>query len=163
MPTLQTSTLAGAALDWAVAMAEGRDDIRIISQFGPPAVTLTGNFNVHRPEAALFKPSAWWRDGGPIIESNDWALPRININPGALHLGRYAASDSAGFDYFGATPLTAAMRAYVSHKLGPTVDAPDELVPPTQLDDIAALIGSRPCTPERASLILERRKQRKGL
>jgi hypothetical protein len=48
----------------------------------------------------------------------------VNNNPGALHLGKFAASTPGGFDYFGPTPLIAAMRAFVASKLGDTVDLP---------------------------------------
>jgi hypothetical protein len=100
----KVATLDGELLDDAVAKAEG----------------------VERSRAVYMRscPSSVWEDGGPIIEREPWAMPRLNTNPGALHLGKFAASTPGGFDYYGPTPLIAAMRAYVASKFGEEVELP---------------------------------------
>ncbi len=98
---MDASKLEGRELDGAVATIE-------------IAAIFAGEAN--RPRGSLFcnNASTDWAHGGPILERNPWALPRVNTNPGALHLGKYAASTPGGFDYYGETPLVASMRAIVA-------------------------------------------------
>jgi hypothetical protein len=117
---MKTSELTGPALDWAVAQCEG----------------LTPEIRRHssHPMLLIFErggeygPSYSWAQGGPIIERLDgfhlksWlesspqtrCEARINN-----HKGDWVA--------FGTTPLIAAMRCFVSSKLGDEVEVPDEL------------------------------------
>lgn len=108
----KTSELEGALLDAAVAKAEGM----IGAWVTDPDTDLTRNY----------RPSSDWRDGGPIIERE-----RIKVEP-------HRADDPEGWDLesatedwyaehpcdcaFGPTPLIAAMRAYVTSKLGYEVE-----------------------------------------
>jgi hypothetical protein len=60
-----------------------------------------------------------WSQGGPIIERE-----RIELeHDGFAWWARIKADE----DYTGPTPLIAAMRCYVTSKLGDTVDLPEEL------------------------------------
>jgi hypothetical protein len=108
---MKTSELTGAALDWAVAMAEN---------------WAGADFEV-RPY------STDWAQGGPIIEREcicihqrmgetawwaDYANPQVKpAGTGHRFLFKQAP-----------TPLIAAMRCYVASKLGDTVDIPEELI-----------------------------------
>lgn len=102
---VKVSELAGVALDWAVNKAEGRSRL-----------------------LGCYSPSTDWATGGPIIERE-----RINLmhaQPGSINtsmgIGCTATVNDAYFD--GPTPLIAAMRCYVTSKLGDEVDVPEELL-----------------------------------
>jgi hypothetical protein len=67
------------------------------------------------PKYVTIEYSSEWEYGGPIIEREGIALI-----PGWT-------AERPGFSADGPTPLIAAMRCYVSSKLGDTVDIPEEL------------------------------------
>ncbi len=108
---MKTSELTGAALDWAVAKAEGKK----------PSIerNLIWTRGKNTPYA-LFQPSIDWAQGGPIIERE-----RINVDPSPDSAEWYGYYDNNGKWYSGPTPLIAAMRCYVASKLGEEV--PDGL------------------------------------
>jgi hypothetical protein len=104
---VKTSELTGAALDWAVAMAEN---------------WAGADFEV--------KPySTDWAQGGPLIEreeisiSREFASSRVEWAAWTPALIR---DDAEAFGY-GPTPLIAAMRCYVASELGDEVEIPEEL------------------------------------
>lgn len=108
---MKTSELQGAALDWAVARCEG----------GVGENQLLG---------AWYAPSTDWAQGGPIIEREGISVQCI---PAGTSQGWWAIKDSTFHDRSrpdetrGDTPLIAAMRCFVSSRLGDEVDVPDEL------------------------------------
>jgi len=127
---MKTSELTGAALDWAVAMAEGfgtdqymrRIDIRLDVRGKCSCLLIPIN-----REYVQWHPSTDWVQGGPIIErekiaavyrAGEYWLAYTHEN----YQGRQA-------DAYGPTPLIAAMRCYVASKLGNEVDVPKELTP----------------------------------
>lgn len=66
------------------------------------------------------KPSSDWAQGGPIVEREKITL-------------EWTGEDWMGYirhdeEFFGPTPLIAAMRAYVASKLGDSIDVPDHLL-----------------------------------
>jgi len=102
---VKTSELTGAALDWVVAKAEGNE--------------------VSIRNGCLWIPtecySTDWSQGGPIIE-------REKIGVGyAPDIPDWVAVDMNSNYYMGPTPLIAAMRCYVTSKLGNEVELPKEL------------------------------------
>jgi hypothetical protein len=109
---MKTSDLIGAALDWAVAKAQGSKCIGPKSQAGKYLYV-------------AMRPSTDWAQGGPIIERE-----RIQLTPCRNY---WEANGSDGELYHsdtfqtGNTPLIAAMRCYVAGKLGDTIDVPEEL------------------------------------
>ena len=120
---MKTSELTGAALDWAVAKAEGKlNDVEICAGsilYG----RITSGFVYHRR-------SANWAQGGPIIEKEGMDLNPHGVDSSSGRTHWRAAIqwlDESDFEAIGATPLEAAMRCYVASKLGDTVDIPDEL------------------------------------
>jgi hypothetical protein len=101
---MKTSELTGAALDWAVAKCEGYFDM--------------GMASVHDGVADVFyfgeawKPSTDWSQGGPIVE-------REKIELFIRDEKWFAYSSlSTPEDFYGETPLIAAMRCYVASKQG---------------------------------------------
>lgn len=126
---IKTSELIGAALDWAVAKCEGAHP-----QISYPDKRLFGAIG------DTFDYSTDWTQGGPIIERE-----RISCHP--IYLAGTAESNkeiavpngwtcfhtprfswqSVRFKQTGETLLIAAMRCYVTSKLGDVVEVPDEL------------------------------------
>lgn len=105
---MKTNELTGAALDWAVAKCEGRENDGVWDE----------NF------------SSNWLLGGPIIERERMTTEFLRWDEvdGALPVW-LAAKHVRGFVYEseGNSPLIAAMRCYVSSKLGDEIEVPDEL------------------------------------
>ena len=109
---MKTNELTGLALDWAVAKCE--------------------NVVYHGP--AWTKFSTDWAQGGPIIEREGITVSRTDQKsykgqmPWVAYLIEHLFEDEYEHEYqHGPTPLIAAMRCYVTSKLGDEVDIPEEL------------------------------------
>lgn len=140
MITQKVSDLSGAALDWAVAKAQGRTEIHI---FGKTRPSDRGWVDVRfnpEPKAATarFDPSENWDYGGPIIErygisfreyfnltspSHGTFYARICRESGRM----VAWGKKSGHQQTGPTPLIAAMRCFVASKLGDEIEIPEVL------------------------------------
>lgn len=114
---IKTGELTGPALDWAVATLEKlpRDVLVVVG--GRPIVhrTFLGEITELRCEF-----SAHWSQGGPIIEREKLTLEWTGEDWMA-----YIRHDE---EFFGSTPLIAAMRCYAASKLGDEIDVPDDIV-----------------------------------
>lgn len=114
---IKTSELTGAALIWAAARADGRTDVRV----DPDDGELIGAETFDYLE---------WDTAGPIIDREEIGIRR---NAPCTDGRQWEASPSitakgaGGRWCYGPTPLIAAMRAFVSSKLGDEVDVPEEL------------------------------------
>ena len=126
---MKTTELTGAALDWAVAKAQGThvEVTGIYRYLGRVNQELVG-FRCYAGErdefgAVDFTPSTDWSQGGPIIERE-----KINLK---FYDEEWIADphdiDSICQRKHGPTPLIAAMRCYVASKLGDEVEIPNEL------------------------------------
>lgn len=123
---IQTSELAGAALDWAVAKCEGATNLRYdtvatwwVDLNGEPRALSSG----WSPRQS-WHPSTDWSQGGPIIERDQLNLACLGDVWEAWP--NHGMNDAIYCK--GTTPLVAAMRCYVASKLGDTVDIPEELL-----------------------------------
>lgn len=144
---VKTRDLDGRALDWAVAKCEGLNPRFFTEEEAYRAHVMTQQLKygdyvvVLRPNSRLtplskyagyndgvcwkdnFEPSANWSQGGPIIERE-----RVKIDP---RKGQWEATiwnePCTQNASYGPTLLIAAMRCYVTSKLGDTVDIPKEL------------------------------------
>ena len=105
---VKTNELSGAALDWAVAKCEGRQEPEVVNNFAVAWYTWP---NTHY--------STNWAQGGPIIERE-----KITIFQTGKDWMGYIRHDT---ESFAPTPLIAAMRCYVASKLGDEVEIPEEL------------------------------------
>lgn len=121
---VKTDTLVGIVLNYAVAICKGHD----------PICGVNGNHLYNEHDTVDFDYSTNWLLAGQIIESE-----RITINPGrrgVLINGVFTSPDGwtawkediEDFEFEGETPLIAAMRCYVSSKMGEEVEIPDELI-----------------------------------
>ena len=103
---MKTSELTGAALDWAVAKAEGQPD----------------EWMLDHKRGYINSPSTDWAQGGPIIEREGIMLEQWKTTK---HW--QAANELVTIVINGPTPLIAAMRCYVASKLGDEIELPKEL------------------------------------
>lgn len=124
---IKVSDLQGAALDYAVSMAEG----------------FTKNSGASLVIMMTYSPSTNWDQGGPIIERDGINIRAIR-KPGHPQDGRWLAAFDHGNTgtmvqwvkredwhkhYFvGDTALIAAMRCYVASELGMNVEIPDAIL-----------------------------------
>lgn len=109
---MKTSELSGAALDWAVAEAEGffKKDMASIRD---------GKVDVFYFDG--YEPSNDWALGGVIIEREGMTL-RCGLHGWDAELPEFGVITN------GTTPLIAAMRCYVESELGDEVQIPEELL-----------------------------------
>lgn len=126
MKKKKTSELIGPALDWAVAKCEGvQIDICALPE---------ATFLLRLPiGSGKWRPSLDWSQGGPIIEchiGNIWKHNKLNPwdHDVWTAVAYHKNPDGTSLYYEdGPTALIAAMRCYVSLKLGDEVDLPEEL------------------------------------
>ena len=119
---IPVSKLTGAALDWAVAQAQGLD-YEIVD-----GTVVTGAKRYEANSAndyygcefdEVFAPSTDWAHGGPIIER---VITKIED-----YGDSWGAEGPNAPERFGQTPLIAVMRCYVASKLGDEIEIPEEL------------------------------------
>lgn len=117
---VETLSLSGKALDWAVAKCRGATDEW--RQYGPFFWHDTACIRVDGHDIE-YSPSEMWMLGGPIVEQE-----KINLT--ASVEGNWIANISEDFEMIyiatGDTPLVAAMRCYVRSKLGKHACVPEE-------------------------------------
>ena len=135
---MKASELTGTSLDWAVAKCEGyafaSDGINTFVEIEDKLIILGHKYG--------YSPSTYWNTGGAIIEREHIAVFSVK---GHLNQGRWAADlykhqqpscdededelySFYEFDLsYGETALIAAMRRYVTFKLGKNVDIPKEI------------------------------------
>jgi hypothetical protein len=109
---MKTSDLTGAALDWAVAKCEGKENTWGRSKLKP--------YEYYCGHAY----STDWALGGPIIEREKIGLHFSSVTG---LWSAYPFNTSQKYAMSGTTPLIAAMRCYVASKLGEEVEIPDDL------------------------------------
>lgn len=130
---IKTADLIDAPLDWAVAKAQGREEIRIFGRTCPmDRGWIEVRFNPEpRAGTARFDPSTNWSQGGPIIEHiKGFALKHwleSESEPETCY-GAHILNHEGYWAQLGPTPLIAAMRCFVTSKLGDKVDIPKELL-----------------------------------
>ena len=116
---ISTSELAGPALDWAVAKCEG---------FSYEAY----ESNRKKWAAGTYRPQHWmpstdWSQGGPIVVREGVSLNFMQFdNP--PYWTAHIRHEKVRFGACAPTPLIAAMRCYITSKLGDEVDVPEELL-----------------------------------
>ena len=123
---MKTSELKGAALDWAVAECEGWEIVPNTHRFNEELIMFKKG-----EECQWFvdyDPSTDWAQGGPIIERERIAVEFVRRDEVDSALVVWSANKyGTGYDEQGPTPLIAAMRCYVTSRLGDEVEIPEEL------------------------------------
>lgn len=128
---IKTNDLSGAALDWAVAKCEGGE----WNTYPDASPTwYWPKTKAHAMRAPRY--SSDWSQAGPIIEREKIGLrePTDACKPDGtvvIHINYWYArctkENGERVVQNGETPLIAAMRCYVSSKLGDDVEVPGEL------------------------------------
>lgn len=125
---MKTSTLAGDALDEAVALSLGYVVSGTAEAYGYTQWETPDRRILCHP----FRPSEDWSEGGPIIEREGIGHDRIPTVAGVpREFCAWQYRDIEGTKptarNYGPTPLVAAMRCFVISKLGDEVEVPDGL------------------------------------
>jgi hypothetical protein len=126
--------LTGAALDWAVATCEGKPIVH--DPMGFKSGSEAGYWIWDKTPKGLmtkigrgYTPATNWSQGGPIIEREKLDIAYLSRQGEWYAYRRNRSVDDHVIDAgFGPTPLIAAMRCYVSAKLGERADVPAELM-----------------------------------
>lgn len=114
---MRTSELTGAALDWAVAKCEGKENTWGRSRLKP--------YEYYQGVSC----STDWAQGGPIIEREKVCVAWLSKQDLGMEPEHYCVAHIDGiYCCYGQTPLIAALRCYVASKLGDEVDVPEELI-----------------------------------
>jgi len=108
--TIKVSEATKIQLDWLVAKIQGIDLFE------------TEGWHYTDGGRKPYQPSTDWSQGGPIIERERIAVQSPNDK------GWYATDYMLKTYESGPTPLIAAMRCYVTSKLGETVEIPKGLL-----------------------------------
>ena len=112
---MQAVDLTGSALDYAVAVCEGKrlSGASLAYQIQEHG-TVTNGFK-------RYSPSTDWEIGGPVIEKEHIAVQRWTD-------GSWRAYIRLQEEMVGHTPLEAAMRCHVASKFQNGIDIPEELL-----------------------------------
>ena len=115
---VRVSNLVGAALDWAVAMAESV----------PVFVDHQGWVRKLPDDTSAWRPSWNWSQGGPLLDKHH-ASAHYQAHLADAQFRYSAGPAGSGFWCYGPTVLIAFCRSLVKAKLGDTVQVPKELMP----------------------------------
>lgn len=116
---VSVTSLTGAALDWAVAVA-GNEEPMHIRDSEPRLWNEDHSFG--------YSPSTDWAQGGPLIDRGCGLYQcRSETGHGTFWICSFGTYPD-NVPHTGETALIAACRAIVADKLGPTVSVPVELV-----------------------------------
>jgi len=130
---VKTRELEGVALDWAVAVAEGAENLRENPhRFDKRLIARLAGRTVYMKD---FRFSTDWAQGGPIIEreitmmfkhlADGWTA---QIRHEKEHPSLVKRKVTTGWtNASGPTPLIAALRCFVASKVGDEVEIPDIL------------------------------------
>lgn len=127
MITVKTAELTGAQLDYAVGLANG------YIAYPEDSVEQGKVWHLNRDTAPFgeimyvedYTPSTCWNAAVPIIEKHLHAFDHMQSKDRVCAIIKRADLKNGGWDYgYGPTVLIAAMRCYVTYKLGNEVEVP---------------------------------------
>ena len=125
--------MGGAELDYAVAVAIGIKGAKVVAPSGAVLkaycwIPNSDGFIQNTAPPSVYDPSSCWVVGGQIIErekiTTRWREPNAVSDTGYWAAMKDADSPQPGSNFWmvGSTALIAAMRAFVTAKLGAEVD-----------------------------------------
>ena len=122
MKTIKVAEATQLQLNWLVAKVEGKDGV-LHDDGITRCIVIAAPSGVYK---GTYSPSIKWAQGGPI-------KTRERISTQIKHDGWWVAciynvNDDPTYMQLGSSELVAAMRCYVTSKLGNTVEVPEELV-----------------------------------
>ncbi len=121
---IKVSEATPSQINYLVAKIEGVK-FTLAQVYGLWSVVIEYNYR-------LYEPATDWSQGGPIIEEEGISLTSYLDEEDPYWIGSVECqyknfNATAYYEEYGPTPLIAAMRCYVTSKLGDTVDVPEEL------------------------------------
>ncbi|MEJ5278747.1 phage protein NinX family protein [Pseudomonas sp. MYb541] len=123
---VRVADLTGKALDWAVAIASGAEEVKT-TEHGISCI-------YQLPEGGcwtnLYTPSTDWSQGGLLIDMHRISFVTAGTGPEDQYGNEPIVALSSSLHYKaceGSTHLIAACRAIVATKLGETISVPAEL------------------------------------
>lgn len=126
---VKTQDLSGAALDWAVAKAEGFEPM-IFPMSRMEVAVSEGRHPNGSFSARGCNYSTDWSQGGPLIEKYRVSFATMGTGPEDEDGNEPVVAITSGLNYKacnGKTHLIAACRAIVAARLGDEVDVPEGL------------------------------------
>ena len=124
---VKTADLAGHALDWAVAQAEGLEVFLVSPQYNVPWRVFWKKRGQALEWDVLYNPHEDWILGGPLIEKHVRLIEATASGEVATVVWCPVAEREG--EGWGETILGSSMLAIVAAKLGDTVQVPKELMP----------------------------------
>ena len=129
---MKTNELTGAALDWAVAIAEGFKPEQLYIWNSKSIFTRTFD-DEGNPDGYMTGPDrlygSKWEAGGKIVERERISITSCTPTVGDNRTPFWFANHEGRTDYAeGSTALIAAMRCHAASRLGDEVEIPKELV-----------------------------------
>ncbi|WP_110994637.1 phage protein NinX family protein [Pseudomonas sichuanensis] len=123
---VKTADLAGHALDWAVAQAEGLEVFLVGPQYNVPWRVFWKKRGEVLVRDVLYNPHEDWALAGPLIDKHMVSLhcPQSTDDVWA----GWVITDKGEFCQAGDSAPISACRAIVAAKLGNTVNMPKELM-----------------------------------
>lgn len=120
----KTQDLTGTQLDYAVAVADGWSEFTRDEH-----LLLMGKWRGRSDSLniATYQPSIDWANAGPIIEQGCISIAAPSLMREQWRAMIDSESQHAWIIGDGPTPLIAAMRCFVTSKLGDDVEIPEEL------------------------------------
>ena len=133
MKKIKVSEASNIQLDWLVVKCEGAKEIRFDGEFWRVLID-EDHFLPYEEYLGNLDYTTDWSQMGPIIEreiGNLWKINKLDPSePDVWTAVSYLKAPDGTLLYYedGPTPLIAAARCYVAHKLGEEVEVPEELV-----------------------------------
>ena len=132
---VKTSELISPALDWAVGVSAATPGLYVLKK--PDKTCIYGKLCMPSGEIVDWpvQPSTDWSQGGPIIERELIDIQaKFNSGSNIVPKGQWywqastVNEDDVAYWFDGPTPLIAAMRCFVTSKLGDEVEIPEVLI-----------------------------------
>ena len=114
---IKTSELSGVQLDWVVAQIERKE-----VKFECNLLFFSDKLQM-LDYGIVYHPSKDWEYGGPIIEREGFQVLHVQGGDNPV----WKVESPRAIRQYGPTPLVAAMRCYVTSKLGEEVEVPDAI------------------------------------
>ena len=129
MSTIEVATrnLSGPALDWAVAKCEDKNSA-LHDDGITRCIVIVAPSGLYK---GRWRPSTDWSQGGPIIEREKFTLVFRDLGHASYWFSeaKEPYQENRYISGEGPAPLIAAMRCYVTSKLGGTVQLPKGMAP----------------------------------
>lgn len=128
---IKSINLDGLALDYAVALAAGKDPKVCVVTNLRDGVSARVSYTEYRVEVDghTYHPSESWSDAGEVIKNHNICMERAGEGFASIVDGKFT-DETRALMVHGRTQLISAMRCFVVDALGDEVAVPDEITVP---------------------------------